>query len=417
MHIDSGNTLFNDLNNCKFEKKNKKRTDTEIGTDNEIDNENIITDSHLQDVGLKSETYYNSKFQFSFISKIRSFLLPFISYELPILIKIQKNHSNFLTNYFLYTANIGSHTFYVLILPLPLWIGSINLTRDLVFVLGLGIYFTGFIKDLLCLPRPKSPPIKRLTLSHYTSKEYGCPSSHSANAISVCLVIFFHTLNNLNFSNNFKLFIYSFLIIYYLTLSYGRLYCGMHGLLDILIGSIIGLLTFLIRFYSKNFWDNLILNSNPNNIFLPLLLIIFYYSLLLIHPKPIEQCPCFEDTIAFISVLLGLDLTFFSFNNNLINYNSLNEIYIKHPSIIKFNLSNLGYLKLFKRLFLSILSIISWKILSKQFLIFLTNPPNENNCYGFMKINDKRIFNKIIVYSGIPFIAIYVKYLYPYFNL
>ena len=32
------------------------------------------------------------------------------------------------------------------------------MARDLVFVLGMGIYVTGFCKDFLCLPRPRSPP-------------------------------------------------------------------------------------------------------------------------------------------------------------------------------------------------------------------------------------------------------------------
>ncbi|CAG8736133.1 27529_t:CDS:2, partial [Racocetra persica] len=42
------------------------------------------------------------------------------------------------------------------------------------------------IQDLLCLPRPISPPIRRLSVgSHHL--EYGFPSTHATNAVSIAL--------------------------------------------------------------------------------------------------------------------------------------------------------------------------------------------------------------------------------------
>lgn len=367
----------------------------------------------IEDVGLYPESYYYNHL-LGFVFKIRSLLYPLIEHEQQYLIKLQSYQNSYLDQYFLYTANIGSHTFYVILLPLPFWLGSINLARDLVFVLGLGIYFSGFIKDLLCLPRPISPPIKRLTHSKYTSKEYGCPSSHSANAIAVSLLCFFHTLNNESLASSTKMAIYSILIIYYFTLTSGRLYCGMHGFVDIVCGNIIGLFTLFFRFKTKNMYDTLLLTSH--SILLPICIVIGYYCLLIIHPKPLEKCPCFEDTVAFISVLMGLDVTFWSFNEAS-NIRELSELYLNHTSRHLCNFEDLGLVRLTLRVVLNILLVIFWKAISKPILVKVLPITNKEDCYAFLSKFDNKIIIKIIVYAIIPCVAIYVKFLYPYLNL
>jgi membrane-associated phospholipid phosphatase len=57
----------------------------------------------------------------------------------------------------------------------------------MVRILASGVFFTGFLKDLLSLPRPLSPPLYRITMSGSAALEYGFPSSHSANAVSVAV--------------------------------------------------------------------------------------------------------------------------------------------------------------------------------------------------------------------------------------
>ncbi|GMF02070.1 unnamed protein product [Ambrosiozyma monospora] len=144
-----------------------------------------LTSTAKYDAGLRSADFYKRRLS-PLRFKIRSMLRPLVEKESPFLANIQeKVRGPYLDLFFMYTANLGSHTFYVLLLPAPAWFGYLSVLRDLVLVLGLGIYFTGWVKDYLCLPRPKSPPLHRLTLSSYTAEEYGCPSSHTANATSV----------------------------------------------------------------------------------------------------------------------------------------------------------------------------------------------------------------------------------------
>lgn len=393
--------------------------------------EKTLFDTHLQDVGLNPPSFYNKRLS-PIVSIIRNSLLPFITLELPLLEYIQTFHNYWLTLYFLYTANFGSHTFYVIMLPLPVWFGSINLTRDLVLVLGLGIYFTGAVKDLLCLPRPSSPPLKRLTMSHYTSKEYGCPSSHSANATSVCIILFLHIHSNPYFDNNpyFKYSIYSFLSLYWFTMILGRLYCGMHGLLDITLGTLIGIFTVCFRLFFKNNWDYLLLAPATSTAFesyttylIPLFFISIYYSSIYFHPTPIEPCPCFEDSNAFIAVLLGLDITYWSFQGSPSSSSiTLYQLYQNHPSKIPYDYSKLGVTLTLLRIVTGVLLVVIWKFISKPLFTSLINnlrsiKPSSNPCFAFIPRNDTKILVKFIVYSGIPLVAVYAKYIFELLNI
>jgi len=109
------------------------------------------------------------------------------------------------------------------------------LTGSFVDVLAPGVFFTGMVKDFFCLPRPLSPPLQRITMSGSTALEYGFPSTHSANAISVAL----YCLTLLDRSDDRWFYSLSKTALELLAWFYagcvvmGRMYCGMHGFLGI----------------------------------------------------------------------------------------------------------------------------------------------------------------------------------------
>ena len=189
-------------------------------------------------------------------------------------------------------------------LPPPIWFGGSYLTRDLVYVLGLGIYLTGFLKDFFCLPRPRSPPLHRITMSSYTTQEYGFPSSHLANATGVSLLLLIKILSLENVSNTTYYSLIVGLLLYYISLIFGRLYCGMHGFLDIIIGGLVGLFVFLFRHYFGLQWDKLLFDNGLGLVASTVIIIAVFVLLIHFHSEPVDDCPCFDDSVAFVGVLI-----------------------------------------------------------------------------------------------------------------
>ncbi|EHN01800.1 Lcb3p [Saccharomyces cerevisiae x Saccharomyces kudriavzevii VIN7] len=215
-----------------------------------------------------------------------------------------KYRSTFNDLYFTYTSLMGSHTFYVLCLPMPVWFGYFETTKDMVYILGYSIYLSGFFKDYWCLPRPRAPPLHRITLSEYTTKEYGAPSSHTANATGVSLLFLYKIWSMHETSVVVQLLLSCVVLFYYMTLVFGRIYCGMHGILDLVSGGLIGIVCFVVRMYFKCRFSNLHIEEFW---WFPVFSVGWGLLLLFEHVKPIDECPCFQDSVAFMGVVSGIE--------------------------------------------------------------------------------------------------------------
>lgn len=237
--------------------------------------------------------------------KIREMLVPYTDHQSEQLYALQKKYRTpFRDIYFKYSSLMGAHTFYVMFVPIPSWLGNHEMVCDLVYILGYSIYLSGFLKDYLCLPRPQAPPLERITLSSYTKMEYGAPSSHTATATSTSLYYIWKVWHVQSLSLTMKFFLASLIVFYYVTLVFGRVYCGMHGFLDLVTGAIVGVVCvvgklvapiILKKFYTEDY------------ALYPLFSISFALFLLFWHVKPIDKCPCFEDSVAFIGVVSGIE--------------------------------------------------------------------------------------------------------------
>ncbi|KAL6930772.1 related to Dihydrosphingosine 1-phosphate phosphatase YSR3 [Hanseniaspora guilliermondii] len=272
---------------------------------------NEQTDVDTKDPGLKSDEYYKKRMN-SLRYRLRSVLLKYVENETSPLIYIQEHFRNFiLDEYFIYSANLGSHFFYVVCLPMTRWIPisqNHDYSRDLIYLLAFSIYLSGLIKDYLCLPRPKSPPIIRITHSEYTTKEYGAPSSHTANATAVTFYVVIQLCLSIKyFSFKQGLLFFTLTFMYYTTLTFGRLYSGMHGFFDLESGAVIGLFTLLARLITKNYLDKVLLPKS--SIVYPIMHVLFGYCILFLHLHPVEMCPCYEDSVSFIGVVGGLEIS------------------------------------------------------------------------------------------------------------
>lgn len=172
-------------------------------------------------------------------------------------------------------------------------------------MLALGVFWTGFIKDFYSLPRPLSPPLQRITMSGSAALEYGFPSTHSANAVSVAVYGLLSLRSPENtLPHTIKLGLECLSYFYAASIVFGRLYCGMHGFLDVIVGSIIGAGLGLLEFYYGPSFDAYMHSSSWVAPFVAGLVVI---AMVRIHPEPADDCPCFDDSVAFAGVVIGVE--------------------------------------------------------------------------------------------------------------
>ncbi|KAJ1555449.1 hypothetical protein HK096_008057 [Nowakowskiella sp. JEL0078] len=85
-------------------------------------------------------------------------------------------------------------------------------------------------------------------------------------------------------------------------MGFSRIYTGMHSLIDVIGGVIIGaLISYIHWHYGIPFLEN----SYSNGLWLPYAAPVFGILALLLHPDPKGPCPCFDDSIASVSAAAG----------------------------------------------------------------------------------------------------------------
>ena len=166
--------------------------------------------------------------------------------------------------------------------------------------------------------------------------EYGFPSTHSTNSISIALFFYTHVHRLAITSNNqittlastsdwtispTTYWVSSVLLAWYaFSIVFGRLYTAMHSFTDCIMGCVMGAAVWAGYWMMENqierwletpgwtgqfpyFHHHLILTFATYAV--PLTIIPLALLMVNQHPVPVDDCPCFEDAIAFVSVLMG----------------------------------------------------------------------------------------------------------------
>lgn len=241
------------------------------------------------------------------------------------------------------------------------WVEQRLTSCSMVHILAAGVFFTGFIKDLLSLPRPLSPPLHRITMSGSAALEYGFPSTHSANAVSVAVYALF-TLHSpeCTLQPTTKLLLEGLSYCYALSIVLGRLYCGMHGFFDVIIGCILGALFSVLECVYGETMDQYLYSSDWTA---PLVRAAIIIALVRIHPEPADDCPCFDDSVAFAAVWIGCELGGWHFANGGRAWDA------PVPATVPFNLEQMGWLIVIVRVVVGVLTIFAWREVMKPTLL------------------------------------------------
>lgn len=329
---------------------------------------------------------------------IRQALLPLIRAETPPLADMQRLfRTPVLDSYFAFSANLGTHTFFMLFLPLLFWCDYGRLGRALVNLLASGVIVSGIIKDLFCLPRPVSPPLQRITMSGSAALEYGFPSTHTTNAVSVALyLIWFVADQSSTISSEAKVFWTAFCYLYAGSIAFGRLYCGMHGFTDVVAGGALGaLLTFCEIGYGDEVYNWIISGSFTH----PLILTLFLFVVIRTHPEPADNCPCFDDSVAFSGVVIGIN---FAEWNSFQTHSVMRLMAFVNPNLTDMPVGvPVTSMKTLFRIPIGVAIIVAFRSITKPFLFRLLPP-----LFRFLESLDldlpRRYFLKASEYRTVP---------------
>lgn len=263
----------------------------------------------------------------------------------------------------------------------------------MVRILASGVFFTGFVKDMLSLPRPLSPPLYRITMSGSAALEYGFPSTHSANAVSVAvyaLLVFRSAECSLQPSTRILLETISY--CYALSITLGRLYCGMHGFFDVIIGSLLGVVIAVLEFAYGAPFDNYLSNSSWRAPFAVTMIII---GLVYLHPEPADNCPCIDDSIAFAGVVIGIEIGGWHYATGDWAWD------VPVPATVPFDLRYLGWTIVILRVLFGVLTIFAWREVMKPTL--LRSLPHLFRAIDKVGLNlPRRFFKPASEYQKIP---------------
>ncbi|KAF2083258.1 sphingosine-1-phosphate phosphohydrolase [Saccharata proteae CBS 121410] len=352
-----------------------------------------MTEPPRYDAGMRNLDHYSSRLP-KWRYAVRQWLIPIVRWETPYLAYMQeKLRSPALDSYFAFTANLGTHTFFMVMLPILFWCGYTNLGRAMVHVLASGVFWSGFVKDMMCLPRPLSPPLTRITMSGSAALEYGFPSTHSTNAVSVAWYAIDMLRANRDSGDSSTYLMFQLAFYWYaVSIIFGRLYCGMHGFFDVVIGAGLGALMSAVQVAYGDAFDRWICAEGGTNILIVILVILV---LVRVHPEPADDCPCFDDSVSFAGVVIGCEVGLWHFSGT--RFASSEPV----PGTVPFDIDSVGWMRATARIILGVLIIFAWRGFSKK-LMFKVLPPVFRILERLQWNLPRRFFLDASKYSSVP---------------
>lgn len=241
--------------------------------------------------------------------KLRSLTQQWVSHHVisstPTILKIQKHQHRHLDALFSGLSCVVSVPFYTAFLPLLFWTGHCKLARQMTLLMAFCDYTGNCIKDVVSAPRPSSPPVRRITATkdeEDNAMEYGFPSSHTLN--TVCLSGYLlHYILAYNESGAFAEVVgFTMVCLFVGLIGFARIYLGMHSLIDILGGLVLGFGILAIWLCVSEYIDSFIVSGQNVVSFSAAL----SFMLLFAYPTPERPTPSFEYHTAFDGVALGI---------------------------------------------------------------------------------------------------------------
>lgn len=124
----------------------------------------------------------------------------------------------------------------------------------------------------------------------------------------------------------------------------------MHGFFDVLVGSLLGALLSIIQCLYGDSFDRFI---HTGTFKAPAIVVLIILVLVRIHPEPADDCPCFDDSVAFAGVMIGIELGNWHFGRSGMAWDK------PVLATVPFNLSVLGWPRTIARIIIGVLMVFA----------------------------------------------------------
>lgn len=229
---------------------------------------------------------------------LRHRLLGSILIGTPPLVALQRRRTPFWTKVMKINSFFGTEDFYIPMGVFILWIIDAKLGRLLCLLMGIGFYVAGFLKDVLCLPRPPQPPIVSL---ENASQTWGLPSHHAVLGVLIPWYIWFYSYIHFSMPQWGFAVLFIFIVYWSISVMFSRLYLGVHSPADIVAGGIVGCIILAYWIKIDNVVDRYI--SYGDNVILQA--IVYSLLLLFLHPRPEPRTNSLVETVSMVCVTVG----------------------------------------------------------------------------------------------------------------
>ncbi|KAM7271821.1 hypothetical protein ACFE04_031035 [Oxalis oulophora] len=211
-------------------------------------------------------------------------------------------------------------------------------------------YTGNCLKDVVSAPRPSCPPVRRIIATkdeEENAMEYGLPSSHTLNTVCLSGYLLHYVLSYSQSDDIFvKLAGISLLIVFVGSVALGRIYLGMHSVIDILGGLVLGLAILAFWLSASEHIDSFITSGQNVTSFWAGLSLLLLFA----YPTPELPTPSFEFHAAFTGVVTGVQQTYSQFH---------------HEGVPRLFVSELTILSFIGRMLVGIPTILVVKFCSK----------------------------------------------------
>jgi len=210
--------------------------------------------------------------------------------------------------YFSFWSFFADEEFYLIVLPIFFWNFDYRYARQMNYVVCFGLLWGNLLKDVFRLPRPGQVskgvwvPDSASQIDSTACRDFGFPSTHSMNAVSNTFFTALYCIQH-GFVGSAKGFTIMgvCMCVWIFSLTFGRLYLGVHSPMDVKGGLNLGVAIALIAYAFVGQLDRLVLTLPHVGI----LMLVFFALLLIFHPQARPMTPTFMQNALTCGLITG----------------------------------------------------------------------------------------------------------------